>query len=121
MQINHEATYVFEKNGRTITIQATVDPVEQRRYCSQQWNTGVYQPMLGSPLNYTGTGNAHQTFYPEVVFETVPRNLSDREKGYQDIIYYLEDVDAYAVGNYVEYHEYGGIAREFAVNLLDKI
>jgi len=113
-----EATYVFNYNGQSETLFAFTDPIEKRRY----WSTDdVPQHQMNNPSNYQGTGLPHQVYEPKVVYQTEPFDFSSYQRNLTSILYYLEDVDAYAKANYYELHEDGGVYRTFTVEMLDKL
>lgn len=115
--IRKEAVYPFSYNGKTENVHAFVDLVENRRY----WDTTDKIP-LRYPLNYKGTGVSEpQTIVPEVVFEQKLEDFSSYQKNCVSILYYLPDVEAYAIGYYSELTEDGSFSKELSIQLLDKL
>ncbi|QPX71618.1 hypothetical protein [Bacillus phage SP8] len=115
--VKKEAVYSFSYNGKTETVHAFVDPIENRRY----WDTTGKIP-LRYPLNYKGTGtNETKTIVPEIVFEQKLEDFSYYQKNCVSILYYLPDVEAYAVGYYSELTEDDSFSKEFSIQLLDKL
>lgn len=113
-----EAIYVFNYNGQTVTVDAYVDPVENRRY---------YGP-VGNPyrdtVNYRGTGVTEtQTIVAELKSDIYIPDAPAYSKNTHALVYYLPDVDAYAVGNYFELSEgdLETLIPDLTITLLDKI
>ncbi|QMV48365.1 hypothetical protein [Bacillus phage SPO1L3] len=115
--IKKEAVYPFSYNGKSVTVHAFVDPIEKRRY----WDT-TGKTLLRYPLNYKGTGvEETQTIMPEVVFEQKLEDFSYFQKNCANILYYLPDVEAYAIGYYSELTEDESFSKELSIQLLDKL
>lgn len=110
-----EASYVFKHRDKEYTIHCYVDLVENRRHFNN-----LDLPVLSNPLNYKGTGNAYETFelVPLVIYNEVP----NRYRGFdQEVVFYLPDVDAYAIGYFSEMEEGYERYSTFSVKLLNKL
>jgi hypothetical protein len=113
-----EATYVFQYNGEEFVVNAFVDPIENRRYVGGQ---EISAEVPGTPLNYIGTGEEHNVFYPAIVNETEPFDYNPWQRQNVIVTYKLPDVDAYAIGRFGVLEEAGSQMNEFRVQLIDKI
>ncbi|WZK93555.1 hypothetical protein [Bacillus phage BvP] len=113
-----EAIYVFNYNRQTVSVDAYVDPVENRRYFGPPGN-----PVMDD-LNYKGTGVTEtQTIVAELVSDTPITGGPTYYQNGHALIFYLPDVDAYAVAQYSELNEgdSGVPIPSLNVRLLNKI
>lgn len=113
-----EAIYVFNYNGQTVTADAYVDPIENRRYRGTRGNP------LQIALNYKGTGATEtQTIVAELVEDVPVPDAPAYSVNTHALIFYLPDVDAYAKGLYYELNEgeSGVLHPDFTVDFLNKI
>lgn len=114
MQLTKEATYVFKYDEVVEEVDVFVDNVENRRYIDDR-------PFNGDPyLNYKGTGKPYQKINAELISETIIDN------GPHDpiarLMYFLPDVNAYAVGESSTVMDEEGVETRFlAIKLLNKI
>lgn len=121
-----EVKYIF-KYDKFMPVESTVhvyvDPVENRRYWFEYDRyVPEFRDPLRNPLNYKGTGvKETQVIYPEVVYDTeiIGGRPADNSRR---LIYYLPDVDAYALASYGESQE-GDLPKTagLSVQLLDKL
>lgn len=122
-----EVKYIF-KYDKFMPVESTVhvyvDPVENRRYWFEQDSyLKNFRDPLRNPLNYKGTGvKETQVIYPEIVYEMEINRDGVVNDNIHRIIYYLPDVDAYAVASYSERQE-GDEPKTagLGVRLLDKL